>query len=140
MSFILDASAVLRFTDNEAGADRVEDVLNDAARGNATVLISAVNWGEVAVAMYKRNSSTAPRIIGGLSGLPINIAPVDAGLAEFAARFKQDYKLPFADCFAVALTVQTSIDTNAKAILITADYDFKSVPKNIVKIEYLPIK
>ena len=41
---VLDASAILRFGDKEAGFDRVRDLFIEAAQGNTELLLSAVNW------------------------------------------------------------------------------------------------
>src|ERR1035437_1999443 len=53
-TYVLDASAVLRFTDKEAGFDRVRDLFVHAAQGKIALLLSAVNWGEIVGALYKR--------------------------------------------------------------------------------------
>jgi predicted nucleic acid-binding protein len=140
MNCVLDASAILRFTDDEAGADRIEAIFNDAAKGRSAVLISAVNWGEVVGVLHKRNRAAATRIADGLLGLPMTVMSVDAWTAESAGRFKHDLGMPFADAFAVALTLQASTGTKAKATLVTADFDFKSVPKDLIRVEFLPQK
>src|SRR3954462_9025326 len=141
MTFVFDASALLRYTDNEPGADRVEAILNLAASGSADVLLSAVNWGEIVSTIYKRNSTTAKQIANGLMTLPINVLPVDAFAAEAAGIFKHDYKVPFADAFAGSLTLAHSTGPKAQhATLLTADFDFKNVPKSTMKVEYLPLK
>jgi bifunctional DNA-binding transcriptional regulator/antitoxin component of YhaV-PrlF toxin-antitoxin module len=42
--FVLDASSVLRFTDNEAGADRIQELIELAEQGAVQLYISPVNW------------------------------------------------------------------------------------------------
>jgi PIN domain nuclease of toxin-antitoxin system len=51
---VLDASAILRFGDKEAGFDRVRDLFIEAAQGKTELLLSAVNWGEIVGALYTR--------------------------------------------------------------------------------------
>ena len=63
MTYVLDASAILRFTDKEVGFERVRDLLMQAAKGNIELLLSAVNWGELAGALYKRAGALPSSII-----------------------------------------------------------------------------
>ena len=99
MTYVLDASAILRFTDKEAGFERVRDLLMQAAKGNIELLLSAVNWGELAGAIYKRSgvlpSSMAKSgaLIADLAALPITIVAADKERAEDAAVFKCNYKV-----------------------------------------------
>jgi len=43
VTFVLDSSAVLRFLEDEAGAERVERIFLDASIGDCSVEISAIN-------------------------------------------------------------------------------------------------
>jgi PIN domain nuclease of toxin-antitoxin system len=52
-SYVLDASALLRFIEDQAGAPRVEELLNWARRGDVRILLSAVNWGEAYYVMAR---------------------------------------------------------------------------------------
>jgi predicted nucleic acid-binding protein len=140
-TYILDASAILRFTDKEAGFDRVRDLFIQAARGNVELLLSAVNWGEIVGALYKRagglSASALPNIgslAANLAALPLTVVPEDQDHAEGAAIFKYNFKVPFVDAFAGSLALHQN------ATLVTADYDFKSVPSGTIEIEFLPTK
>ena len=44
---MLDASALLAFLQRKPGASKVNDLLKEAVRGRADILMSAVNYGEV---------------------------------------------------------------------------------------------
>jgi predicted nucleic acid-binding protein len=144
ISYVLDASALLRFTDKEAGYDRIGDLLKQAAKGKTELLISAINWAEIVTALYKRSggNQAAVRVsTGNLAALPVTIVPVDQVMAESAAEFKANLKLPFADAFAAALTLLSSADTGKQpTTLVTADFDFKSVSAGILRVEFLPAK
>jgi PIN domain nuclease of toxin-antitoxin system len=135
-TYVLDASAILRFSDKEAGFDRVRDLFIQAAQGNVDLLLSAVNWGEIVGALYKRAGTLSN--IGGLAAnlaaLPLTIVAADKYLAEGAATFKYDFKVPFVDAFAGSLALHEN------ATLVTADYDFKNVPSGTIKVEFLPAK
>ncbi|MGA2978634.1 MAG: PIN domain-containing protein [Terriglobales bacterium] len=135
-TYVLDASAILRFTDKEAGFDRVRDLLIQAAHGDVELLLSAVSWGEIVSALYKRAGGTAlmTSLAANLAALPLTIIAAEKDLAEGAAVFKYDFKVPFVDAFAGSLTLHEN------ATLVTADYDFKSVPSDTIKIEFLPAK
>jgi len=145
-TFVLDASAILRFTDQEPGHNRVRDLLQQARKGQVELLISAVNWSEIVAALHKRagtkNLVTAPTTLAAnLAALPISIVPVGQPEAEGAAAFRYNYKVPFADAFAGALALACAgASARVQATLVTADYDFKSVPPGTMKIEFLPVK
>ena len=141
MIYILDASALLRFTDREHGFDRVRLLLHGAAIGENRIFLSAVNWGEILAVLHKKNAANAEAILANLAALPITIVDVDAGVAERAGRFKCQHSIPFADAFAGALTLEYSNSHKPDtATLVTADYDFKNVSKGTIKIEFLPSK
>ena len=55
------------------------------------------------------------------------------------AIFKCNFKVPYADAFAGALTLAHTSPPR-RATLVTADYDFKAVPAGTIKIEFLPPK
>ena len=46
-TYVLDASAVLDVMEDGPGAERVQQLFEDAARNRAPVLMSVMNWGEV---------------------------------------------------------------------------------------------
>jgi PIN domain nuclease of toxin-antitoxin system len=153
MTYVLDASAILRFTDQEPGFERVRDLFIEAAKGAAMLLISAVNWGEIVTVLYGKNGPSAEAILGNLAALPMTVVPVDAVAAADAGRFKWRFKVPYADAFAGALALSCSMArptgtslriTGAykaeQATLLTADYDFKEIPKGTIRIEFLPAK
>ncbi len=157
MTYVLDASAILRFTDQEAGFERVRDLFFEAAKGATRLLLSAVNWGEIVTVLYGKNGASGEAILGNLAALPMTIIPVDAIAAADAGRFKWKFKVPYADAFAGALALSCTeapptgvglgragvARANHKAeqvTLVTADYDFKDVPKGTIRIEFLPAK
>lgn len=134
-TIVLDSSALLRFLDGEAGSDYVERLLLRCAAGKVDLLIAAVNWGEVIYAIVRRKGAQAAHeLIDRLSSLRLTVVPCDATVAQDAAFFKERFKLPYADAFAGSLALRES------AILVTADYDFKTLPAGILKIEFLPLK
>ena len=132
--YVADASALLRYLDREPGFDRVARLLKEAARGKSELLVSAVNWGEVFSVIYKAHGLSVARSASArMLALPLTVVSVDADQAERAGILKQDFKLPYADAFAGALTMARG------ATLVTADFDFKPAAYAI-QIEFLPTK
>lgn len=128
--FVLDASALLRFTENEAGAERVREIILAAHSGQMELFMSPVNWGEIVYTLLRLSAIPTLHTV---ESLPIAYPEITKSDAAQAARFRYQYKLPYADSFAAALAQEL------KATLLTADYDFKVV-KQGVQIEFLPPK
>jgi ribonuclease VapC len=134
MRYVLDASSLLRFLDNEAGAARVEDLLNQARIGKTKLLLSAVNWGEMVYVVARAHGRVrSGPMIDSLRSLPLTVVGVTEADAEAAAWFKDEFRVPYADSFAGALAQRESIP------LVTGDYDFKAAA-TALKIEFLPLK
>ena len=134
--FVLDANALISLLENRGGAaERVRRIIEDASRNGLPILLSAVNWGEVICAVaHRQGLSAATELLNKLSGLRIAVVPCSSEDAAEAALFKARYKIPYADAFAACLAKQNS------AALVTADYDFKTIPAGMLKIEFLPRK
>jgi predicted nucleic acid-binding protein len=133
--FVIDSSAMLRHIDGEAGADRVEAIIQMALTGGAQVLIPAVQWGEIAGIQRKRfGALEQERILQSLLQIDIRVVPASAERAVHAAEIKEDRKLPYADAFAIELAMDSP-----DHVLVTADYDFKAVA-DLAQIEFLPLK
>jgi predicted nucleic acid-binding protein len=121
-TYVLDASAVLIFLQKKPGAAKVNELLKQAMREHAQVLMSAVNYGEVYGKISREHGAERARLTtSALSSLPINI--LDATLARClqAADIKNQYRLYYADSFAAALS------TEHKATLVTSDSDFRKL-------------
>lgn len=132
---MFDASALLRHTDNEPGADRIDEIFDAFLRGNAEVVVSAVQWGEIAGVQRKRfGAAEQERTLQRLGLLGLRIVPATGERAVRAAEIKVDRKLSYADAFAIDLAMDSP-----EHILITADYDFKTVA-DLAQIEFLPLK
>ena len=135
ITYVLDASALIRFVDDEAGAERVEAILSACAASQARLCISAVQWGEVA-ANYRKRFGPAQEIYIMSTILPseATIVPATAERAVHAAEFRVNRKISYADAFALDLAMDSP-----EHILVTADYEFKAV-NDLAQIEFLPAK
>jgi predicted nucleic acid-binding protein len=135
VTFVLDTSAVLRYIDNEAGADRVSAVFLAQASGTSRVIISAVNWGELTSTLLKRYGPQAAQAARkGLGDLRIEVISANAGRAVRSAEIKFKYGIPYADAFGVELA-----GDSPDHCLITADFDVKPAAEDF-QIEFLPPK
>jgi predicted nucleic acid-binding protein len=133
--FVLDSSAVLRFLDREAGADRVAEIFRVCAGESASMCISALQWGEIAGVQRKRfGAQEQERILQRLKQIDLLVVPASSERAVRAANLRVDHKLAYADAFAVDLAMD-SMDH----VFVTADYDFKAVDE-LARIEFLPEK
>lgn len=132
---VLDASAFLRFLDSEPGAEYVGHLIERAHDREIQIKMSAINWGEIVYTSIKaKGVSFAVDLAAKLQTLPLIIEACGATTAMEAALFKEKFKVPYADAFAGSLALREA------AVLVTADFDFKNIPPEILKIEFLPIK
>ncbi len=135
VTFVLDASAILRYLDGEAGGERVETILLAHAEGFGMVVVSAINWGEVAGILFKRHGlESANSVLRHLRALNFEIVPATAERSERASRIRIQRNLPYADAFCVELASDST-----DHVLVTADFDMKPA-ENEVHIEFLPAK
>jgi len=133
--YVLDSSAVLRYFDSEAGADRIEAILSASVTGRAGISISALQWGEVAGRLRKRlGAQDEMRILSSLLPAEVKIVSVSAERAVHAASIRVDRRISYADAFALDLAMDSP-----DHILVTADYGFKPV-EDLARIEFLPTK
>jgi predicted nucleic acid-binding protein len=123
---VLDASAVMTFSANRPGAEKVEQLIQLAVDGKRELLMCVVNWGEVYYSVWRdRGPGFARQILAQIAQLPIHLVPADIELARHAAEFKANFNLPYVDGFAAALAAAR------KAPLATSDKDFAHVEKKL---------
>ncbi len=123
---VLDASALMTFSANRPGAEKVEQLIQLAVDGKRELLMCVVNWGEVYYSVWRdQGPGIARHILAQIAQLPIHLVPADVELTRHAAEFKANFNLPYVDGFAAALAVQR------KASLATSDKDFASVEKKL---------
>ena len=86
VTYVLDASAVLRYLDGEEGSVRVADILKDHIAGRHKAVISSVQWGEIAGVIAKVHGRDAVnRVLARLLAFGMEIVPVTAERAVRAA-------------------------------------------------------
>lgn len=123
---VLDASALMAFFEDRPGADKVEELLSLAVTDKREILMSVVNWGEVYYSVWRASGQgAAKQVAAEIAQLPIEVVSADFELTRLAAAFRANHKLPYADCFAAALA------SLRRALVVTADADFKTVSSDI---------
>jgi predicted nucleic acid-binding protein len=135
VSYVLDSSAILRYLDDEAGADRVAEIIKAHLAGGCEVLVSALHWGEVAGVTRKLHGKRDTELVlFRLGAFGFQLVPADSDRAVQSALIKLNRNLPYLDAFGVQLTSEMK-----DRIFVTADFDFKAASRE-VKIEFLPAK
>jgi ribonuclease VapC len=121
-TFVFDASALFAFLKSRPGSLKVSELLKEARRGRARVLMSAVNYGEVyGLILRELGAEQALRAAHAVSPLPIEMVDATPQRAFNAAEIKIKHKLYYADSFAAALALEH------KATLVTSDSDFRKL-------------
>jgi len=134
-TFVLDTSAIIRYLEREAGSSRVNHVLKQCSDRQCRVLVSAVNWGELATKLYNNHSPAVQEFtMKTLLSLGIEVVAATAERAVNSGRIKARLAVPYADAFGVELALDSPNRT-----LITADFDVKPAASE-VNIEFLPAK
>ena len=133
--YVLDASAILRYLDGEAGSGRIADLIKGHLAGRWQIMMSAIHWGEVAGVTCKVHGIPAvDMVLSRLRSFGLEIVPVTDERAVGAALIKVRKKIPYADAFGVQLAAESP-----ESVLVTADFDLKAAAGDI-KIEFLPKK
>ena len=121
-TYVLDASAMFVFLQKKPGASKVNDVLKEAMREHAHVLMSAVNYAEVYGKIAREHGSNQAQVtMNAVRSLPISLLDATLPRCVQAADLKNQYKLYYVDSFAAALVIEH------KATLVTSDSDFRKL-------------
>ena len=135
VTFVLDASAVLRYLDDEAGAQRVSAIIKSHLAGRCEIVISALHWGEIAGIVHKVHGKDSMDLaLSRLNAFGFQIVLVGEDRAVRASLIKLKKNVPFVDSFGVELASDLP-----DSVLVTADFDLKPAQRD-VKIEFLPVK
>jgi predicted nucleic acid-binding protein len=119
-TYAFDAGALLAFLQDKPGSAKVDELLKEARRVRAKILMSAVNYGEVyGLILREFGREQAVAAVHAVRPLPVELVEVTPQMACQAGEIKARYKLHYADSFAAALAIEH------KATLVTSDSDFR---------------
>jgi len=122
-TYVLDTSALLTLRSDEAGADHVATLLNEAAVGNAVCYGCFISLMEVLYRVWKNEGETAGRMAYQLcQSLPIQWVHESTGLLERAAGIKATHPLSLADAWIAATALELG------ATLVHKDPEFENLP------------
>jgi predicted nucleic acid-binding protein len=130
-AFVLDSYAVLAYLQREQGGAVVTDLLEAANRGQVTLAMCLVNFGEVLYIVERHHGlRSVHSVLGALELLPITIVPADQPLTLAAAHIKANHAMSYADAFAAALAQRNG------AVIVTGDPEFHAV-QDMIQIKWL---
>jgi predicted nucleic acid-binding protein len=107
---VLDAGVLIGFLDgNDAHHDAAHTALRDARDRNDLLVLPASAYAEVLVGPSRKGSSAVAAVRDLVERVPVQIAPLDAEVAEAAADLRarhRSLKLPDALVIATAATLE----------------------------------
>ncbi len=119
---VLDTSALLTLRSNEAGADRVEELLRRAEKTRRPVLVSFMTRMELLYIIWRREGELAARrAVGTLDAFPIEWISCEAEILEQAACLEARGGLSVADSWIAATAIVRG------ATLVHKDPEFEHI-------------
>lgn len=130
-SIVLDSYAILKFYQDEEGADEIEKLLMSAQNGDVKAYISEINLGEVYYQSIRRvGLPAAKKQLEQFVTLPVEVVPPSSEIILSASEIKARYAISYADCFTAATALKYS------ASIITGDAGFKKI-EQLVKVVWI---
>jgi predicted nucleic acid-binding protein len=123
----------MTFLENEAGADQVADLFEQAKAGAINLFLSFVTFTEIYyITLQKRGKEFARERLEALETLPVKRIESNAKIGKIAGDFKAAHRLSFADAWIAALA------KNKNATLVHKDPEFEYLESqlNIIKLPY----
>jgi len=117
-NYVFDACALIAFLAGEQGAEVVESLLKEGARGLCDLYIHKLNLLEIYYGVFKADGEEiADKVYENILRLPLHVTDgFDEKLFKEAGRLKASYKISLADAVALAETKKR------KALLVTCDH------------------
>jgi ribonuclease VapC len=128
--YVVDAHPLVAFIKHDPHWQRARDAIKAATRGEITLRLTAVNAGEVIMAVERDLGATAAHATLEAIQLWTEIVDVDLELGARAGWFKLRGGMSYADCFAAALAHRDGLP------LLTGDPEFRRVA-DVVHISWL---
>ena len=121
--YLLDASALLAYAGDEAGAGRVEHLLRAAQKGECQALISSLSVQESCSEVWFKEGEEAARLFyGRLARLPLQTVGMDDQLLWLACEIRTTRPLSMADSWIIATAKRY------QAVLVHKDPIFEQLP------------
>src|SRR5512139_1445320 len=105
---ILDTYAIIAYLEGEAGEKRVAELLEKAQTAEIIIGLNLINLGEMLYIVERTKGLTsAKEALAAIHQLPIQILDVDYQQVLAAAHIKANYRVSYADAFAIATAQMT---------------------------------
>ncbi len=118
--YVLDSFAVIAYLEDEPGAEIVDDLIRRTSK-DVLLYLSIINFGEIAYdAERERGSEALQKRLENVRSLPIAFVAVDERAVLAAAHIKANYRISYADAFAIALAQELN------ATIVTGDPEFRN--------------
>ncbi len=128
--FVLDTSALLTLIEDEAGADRVQQVVDEKRVVLPWVALLEMTY----ISQQERGQAEAERRYAFAKSLPVTIAwEADEAILLQASRLKASHRISLGDSIIAAYAMRL------KAVLLHKDPEFESLVGKVVQ-ENLPYK
>ena len=103
--YVLDSYALIGYLENEDFADRIEQLLKQAKKGDASLYLHALHLGEIYyITLREQGSNLADLAYSRIKAFPLTfIDQIDEQLLLTAAALKANFPISYADSFAAAL-------------------------------------
>ena len=133
--YLLDTSAIMTLSEDEAGSEVVYDILNKAKSSGYEVHISFISVMEACykVQQHYRNEQSAYRMFNDLRHLPLIRVDINDNLILTSASIKAIYSVSLADAWILATA------KSLNATLVHKDPEFEPL-KDLIHQIILPYK
>ena len=132
--YVLDSYALIGYLENEHFADRIEQLLKQAKKGEASLYLHALHLGEVYyITLREQGTHLADLAYSRIKAFPLTfIDQIDEELLLTAASLKAKFPISYADSFAAALAKIKN------CTLLSGDPELKTLEKEkVILIEWL---
>ena len=132
--YVLDTSAIFTLTDQEGGADEVEDILNTARADECQIEVCSISLMELSYIMLReQGEDEAAQLVALVKSWPITWVYPDEKLLLQAAKLKAFHRLSLADALIAAVAKLHG------ATLVHKDPEFEALSEQ-VSLLTLPYK
>ena len=129
-TYILDAFAFMAYFENEPGAERVEQILQDVRNGKARAFISIINLGEVIYNTERKHGLNKTQdTLALIQEMPVEVLPADNQTVLAAAHIKANHPVSYADAFVIVAAQKLD------GIVMTGDPEFQDITE-LAQIEW----
>lgn len=135
-TYVMDACAMIAFLANENGAEKVDEIIAMADKGDCFLYMNKLNLLEIYYDIFRKNGkSIANKTLRLIQALPISFNDrLEDKIFKEAGRLKASYRISLADSIVLAE------GKTRRATVISADHHEFDVIERMEKIKFLWIR